>query len=208
MHKIKFDLRNFNFLYLLHKFREMEEVQMVLDETKESMFKALKHLEDELRKVRAGKASADMVSGITVEYYGSPTPINQVASIKLLDARTLLIAPFERKLISDIERAIFQSNIGITPQNDGENIRLSVPPTTEERRRDLVKQSKNHGEQTKIVIRNARKDGNEMIKGLVKDGLSEDTGKVAEESIQQLTNEYNTKVDKMLVVKEEEIMTI
>jgi ribosome recycling factor len=186
----------------------MEEVQMVLDETKESMFKALKHLEDELRKVRAGKASADMVSGITVEYYGSPTPINQVASIKLLDARTLLIAPFERKLISDIERAIFQSNIGITPQNDGENIRLSVPPTTEERRRDLVKQSKNHGEQTKIVIRNARKDGNEMIKGLVKDGLSEDTGKVAEESIQQLTNEYNSKVDKMLVVKEEEIMTI
>lgn len=186
----------------------MEEVQMVLDETKESMFKALKHLEEELRKVRAGKASADMVSGITVEYYGSPTPINQVASIKLLDARTLLIAPFERKLISDIERAIFQSNIGITPQNDGENIRLSVPPTTEERRRDLVKQSKNHGEQTKIVIRNARKDGNEMIKGLVKDGLSEDAGKVAEESIQHLTNEYNSKVDKMLVVKEEEIMTI
>jgi len=193
---------------LPHKFREMEEVQMVLDETKDSMFKALKHLEEELRKVRAGKASADMVSGITVEYYGSPTPINQVASIKLLDARTLLIAPFERKLISDIERAIFQSNIGITPQNDGENIRLSVPPTTEERRRDLVKQSKNHGEQTKIVIRNARKDGNEMIKALVKDGLSEDIGKDSEESIQQLTNEYNSKVDKMLVVKEEEIMTI
>ena len=186
----------------------MEEVQMILDETKDAMFKALKHLEDELRKVRAGKASADMLQGITVEYYGTPTPIHQVASIKLLDARTLLIAPFERKIISDIERAIFQSNIGITPQNDGENIRLSVPPMTEERRRDLVKQSKGHGEQTKIVIRNARKDGNEMIKDLVKDGLSEDIGKDSEEAIQQLTNEYNSKVDKMLTVKEEEIMTI
>ena len=179
-----------------------EEVQMILDETKDAMFKALKHLEEELRKVRAGKASPDMLQGITVEYYGSPTPINQVASIKLLDARTLLVAPFERKIIGDIERAIFQSNIGITPQNDGENIRLSVPPMTEERRRDLVKQSKGHGEQTKIVIRNARKDGNEMIKDLVKNGLSEDIGKDSEETIQQLTNEYNTKVDKMLVVKE------
>lgn len=185
-----------------------EEVQMILDETKDAMFKALKHLEDELRKVRAGKASPDMLQGITVEYYGIPTPINQVANIKLLDARTLIVAPFERKIISDIERAIFQSNIGITPQNDGENIRLSVPPMTEERRRDLVKQSKTHGEQTKIVIRNARKDGNEMIKDLVKDGLSEDIGKDVEESIQNLTNEYNGKVDKMLHQKEEEIMTI
>ena len=158
--------------------------------------------------MRAGKASPDMVSGITVEYYGSPTPINQVASVKLLDARTLVIVPFERKMIADVERAIFQSNIGITPQNDGENIRLTVPPMTEERRRELVKQSKNHGEQTKIVVRNARKDGNEMIKDLVKNGLSEDIGKDSEEKIQSLTNEYNAKVDKMLVVKEEEIMTI
>lgn len=185
-----------------------EEVQLVLEETKESMFKALKHLEDELRKVRAGKASPDMLGGITVEYYGMPTPINQVASIKLLDSRTLLIAPFEKKIIGDIERAIFQSNIGITPQNDGENIRLIMPPMTEERRRDLVKQAKVHGEQTKIVIRNARKDGNEMIKDLVKNGLSEDIGKGAEETIQQYTNEHNSKVDKMLQVKEEEIMTI
>ncbi len=185
-----------------------EEVQMILDETKDSMFKALKHLEDELRKVRAGKASPDMISGITVEYYGTPTPINQVATVKLLDARTLVVVPFERKIIGDIERAIFQSNIGITPQNDGENIRLSVPPMTEERRRDLVKQSKAHSEQTKIVIRNARKDGNEMIKDLVKNGLSEDIGKDSEDVIQNLTNEYNTKVDKMLQVKEEEVMTI
>ncbi len=185
-----------------------EEVKMVVDETRDAMFKALKHLEEELRKVRAGKASADMLNGITVEYYGSPTPINQVASIKLLDARTLVIVPFEKKIINDIERSIFQCNIGITPQNDGENIRLSVPPMTEERRRELVKQSKTHGEQTKIVIRNARKDGNEMVKDLVKEGLSEDMGKNVEETIQNLTNEYNTKVDKMLQVKEEEIMTI
>ena len=185
-----------------------EEVKMVVDETRDAMFKALKHLEEELRKVRAGKASADMLNGITVEYYGSPTPINQVASIKLLDARTLVIVPFEKKIINDIERSIFQSNICITPQNDGENIRLSVPPMTEERRRELVKQSKTHGEQTKIVIRNARKDGNEMVKDLVKEGLSEDMGKNVEETIQNLTNEYNTKVDKMLQVKEEEIMTI
>ncbi len=185
-----------------------EEVKMVVDETRDAMFKALKHLEEELRKVRAGKASADMLNGITVEYYGSPTPINQVASIKLLDARTLVIVPFEKKIINDIERSIFQSNIGITPQNDGENIRLSVPPMTEERRRELVKQSKTNGEQTKIVIRNARKDGNEMVKDLVKEGLSEDMGKNVEETIQNLTNEYNTKVDKMLQVKEEEIMTI
>lgn len=185
-----------------------EEVQLILDETKDSMHKALKHLEEELRKVRAGKASADMLNGIMVEYYGIPTPINQVANIKLLDARTLLVQPFERKIIGDVERAIFQSNIGITPQNDGENIRLSVPPMTEERRRELVKQAKAHGEHSKIVVRNARKDGNEMIKGLVKDGMSEDIGKDAEETIQSLTNEHINKIDKMLQLKEEEIMTI
>ena len=185
-----------------------EEVKMILDETRDSMFKGLKHLEEELRKVRAGKASPDMLNGIMVEYYGIPTPVNQVASIKLLDSRTLVIVPFERKIIGDIERSIFQSNIGITPQNDGENIRLSVPPMTEERRRDLVKMAKHHGEQTKIVIRNARKDGNEMMKDLVKNGLSEDIGKDAEETIQTLTNDHITKVDKMLSEKEQEIMTI
>ena len=185
-----------------------EEVQMILEETKDSMFKALKHLEEELRKVRAGKASPDMLQGILVEYYGMPTPIQQIASIKLLDARTLVIIPFERKIIGDVERAIFQSNMGITPQNDGENIRLSVPPMTEERRRELAKQSRNHGEQTKIVIRNARKDGNEIVKSLVKDGLSEDLGKDAEDSIQHLTNDYIAKVEKMLTEKEQEIMTI
>jgi ribosome recycling factor len=185
-----------------------EEVQLIIDDTKESMQKALKHLDEELHKVRAGKASPDMLQGIHVEYYGMPTPLNQVASIKMLDARTLVVVPFEKKIIGDIERAIFQSNIGITPQNDGENIRLSVPLMTEERRRELVKQAKHHGELSKIVIRNFRKDANEMIKSQIKDGLSEDEGKVAEETVQHLTNDYIAKVEKMLHTKEEEIMTI
>lgn len=185
-----------------------EEIQLILEETKSSMFKALKFLEDDLRKIRAGKASPDMLNGILVEYYGMPTPINQVASIKLLDARTILVQPFEKKLIGDVERAIFQSNIGVTPQNDGENIRLQIPPMTEERRRDLVKQAKNEGEQSKIAIRNARKEANETIKDLQKEGLSEDEAKDAENSIQNLTNEHIAKVDKMLQLKEEEILTI
>jgi ribosome recycling factor len=185
-----------------------EDVELFLEDTKDAMVKALKHLEEDLRNVRAGKASPDMLSGIKIEYYGVPTPLNQVASVKLLDSRTLAISPFERKIISDIERAIFQSNIGVTPQNDGEMIRLTLPPMTEDRRRDLVKQSKNFGEITKVAIRAARKDGNEAIRSLVKDGLSEDEGKSAEETIQQYTNEYSAKVEKMLQTKEEEIMTI
>jgi len=185
-----------------------EEVEFVLDETTESMKKALRHLEEELRRVRAGKASPDMLSHIKVEYYGMPTPLQQVASVKLLDARTLMITPFERKLINDIERAIFQANIGVTPQNDGENIRITIPPMTEERRRDLVKQAKQAGEVCKVSVRGARKEGNDAIKALLKEGLSEDMAKSSEETIQQATNEHIAKVDKMLAQKEEEIMTI
>ncbi|MCO5249269.1 MAG: ribosome recycling factor [Chitinophagales bacterium] len=185
-----------------------EEVQFIIDETKESMQKALKHLEEELRRVRAGKASPDMVSAVRVEYYGMPTPIQQVASVKMQDAKTLLITPFERGLINDIERALFQANLGITPQNDGENIRLVIPLMTEDRRRELVKQSKVICENTKLGIRSARKDGNDEIKSLTKDGLSEDVSKDAEITIQNLTNQYIDKVDKMLTLKEEEIMTI
>lgn len=186
----------------------IEEVDFVLDETRDAMVKALKHLEEDLRRVRAGKASPDMLSGVMVEYYGLPTPLNQVASVKLLDARTLIITPFERKIIGDIERAVFQSNLGVTPQNDGENIRINMPPMTEERRRDLVKQAKQYGETTKVAIRNARKEGNDAIKGLLKEGLSEDMAKDAEETIQSLTNDNIAKVDKMIALKEQEIMTI
>lgn len=185
-----------------------EEVQFIIEATKESMLKALKHLEEELRRIRAGKASPDMLSTVKVEYYGMPTPLQQLASVKLQDARTLLITPFEKKLIGDVERAIFQANLGVTPQNDGENIRITIPPMTEERRRDLVKQSKTAGESCKVSVRSVRKEGNDEIKSLSKDGLSEDAGKSAEETIQQITNDHIAKVDKMLAMKEEEIMTI
>jgi len=184
------------------------DVKFLLDETREHMHKALKHLEEELRHVRAGKASPEMLEGIHVEYYGVPTALNQVASIKVMDSRTLMIAPFERRIIGDIERAIFQGNIGVTPQNDGENIRITLPIMTEERRKELVKQSKNHGEHTKIAVRAARKDSMEMVKSMQKDGLSEDLVKNTEQDIQHLTDEHIAKVDKMLQLKEEEIMHI
>lgn len=185
-----------------------EEVDFVLSETKEAMGKALQHLEAELQKIRAGKASPDMLSGIMVEYYGMPTPLNQVANVKVADARSPMITPYEKKSIADIEKAIFQANLGLTPQNDGENIRLNLPPLTEERRRDLVKMAKNQGEHAKVGIRNHRKDANDTIRSLVKDGLSEDLGKDAEETVQQMTNSYITQVDKHLEAKEKEIMTI
>lgn len=185
-----------------------EELQFFLQEAAEMMDKAVVNLERELVKVRAGKASPDMLQGLMVEYYGMPTPLQQVANVKNTDARTLLITPYERKLISEIEKSIFQANLGVTPQNDGENIRISLPPTTEERRRDLVKQSKQIGETAKISIRGARKEANEAIKALQKDGLSEDLAKDGEETVQNYTNAAIAKVDKVLEAKEKEIMTI
>lgn len=185
-----------------------EEVEIYLDEARTSMAGALNHLENELTRIRAGKASPDMLSGLKVMYYGMETPINQACTIKSLDARTLVISPFEKGLIGEIEKAIFQANLGVTPQNDGEVIRLILPPTTEERRRDLVKNSKAYGEQAKVSIRNVRKDANEGIRDLVKEGLSEDEGKSAEDEIQTLTNSYIKKVDDLLAKKEVEIMTV
>jgi ribosome recycling factor len=185
-----------------------EDVEFVLSETKEAMGTAIQHLEIELQKIRAGKASPDMLAGIMVEYYGLPTPLNQVANVKTADARSLLITPFERKTIGDIEKAIFQANLGITPQNDGENIRLNLPPLTEERRRDLVKMAKAQGEHAKVAVRNHRKDANETIRSLVKDGLSEDEGKGGEEAVQQMTNSFIGQIDKHIESKETEIMTI
>jgi len=185
-----------------------EELAFYLAETTELMEKAIYSLERELIKIRAGKAAPGMVQGLMVDYYGMPTILQSIATIKNQDARTIVITPFEKKTIAEIEKAIFQANLGVTPQNDGENIRLRIPPMTEERRRDLVKQSKSEGEQCKIVIRNARKEANETIKDLQKDGLSEDLAKDAESNVQNLTNEHITKVDKMLQLKEEEILTI
>ena len=185
-----------------------EEVAFYIESAKEGMQHAYDHLEKDLTKIRAGKASPDMLSGIKIEYYGIITPINQLATIKSLDAKTLIITPFEKAICQDIEKSIFQANMGITPQNDGELIRIVLPPTTEERRVELVKKAKAHGEDAKISIRNTRRDANDGIKDLVKDGLSEDMGKGAEGSIQELTKQFSDKVDKLLVAKEEEIMRV
>jgi ribosome recycling factor len=186
----------------------VEDVQLTLELAEDSMKKAINHLETELAKIRAGKANPQMLDGIMVDYYGSATPINQVGNITVLDARTISIQPWEKNMLQPIERAIIVSNIGINPQNDGVNIRLFLPPLTEERRRELVKKSHGEGEHSKVSIRNIRRDAVEGIKKLQKNGLSEDAAKDAEEEVQQLTNRYIIVVDKHLATKEKEIMAI
>ena len=185
-----------------------EEVQMVLDETKDAMFKALKHLEDELRKVRAGKASPQMLDGVHVDYYGTSTPLNQVGNVNTTDARTLVVQPWEKAMLQPIEKAIQAANLGLNPQNDGIVIRISVPPLTEERRKDLVKKAKAEGEHSKVTIRNLRRDANETLKKALKAGLPEDMEKEAETKVQQITDSYIVKVDKHLEAKEKDIMTV
>ncbi len=185
-----------------------DDVQLYLDEAKESMSKALHHLEDELVKIRAGKASAQMLDGISVDYYGVASPIANVATVSTPDAKTISIKPWEKKMLEAIEKAIFASNIGLTPMNDGESIRIILPPLTEERRKDLVKKSKSEGELAKIVIRNIRRDANEAIKSLQKDGLPEDDVKEGETRVQNLTNDYIAKIEKLLEAKEVDIMKV
>lgn len=185
-----------------------EELDFILEDLEESMKKAISHLETELIKIRAGKATPTMLDGINVEYYGAPTPINQVANIAILDARTISIQPWEKKMLQQIERAIMQANIGITPQNDGNQIRLFLPPLTEERRRELFKKASAEGEQSKVAIRNLRRESIEEIKRLQKEGLSEDVSKDAEETVQQVTDRYIALVDKLLASKEKEMMSI
>jgi ribosome recycling factor len=185
-----------------------ERVKPVMDQTRSMMEKAITHLEAELAKIRAGKASAQMLDGIYVDYYGTNTPLTGVASINTPDGRTIAIQPWEKQMLGVIEKAIFGSNIGLTPQNDGQMIRLTIPPLTEERRRDLVKQAKSEAENARVSIRNIRRDSNELIKKLVKDGLAEDIAKDAENNIQGLTNAYIEKADKHLEFKEKEIMTV
>lgn len=185
-----------------------EEVDLIIDDAKETMQKAIAHLESELAKIRAGKATASIVDGINVDYYGAPTPISQVANITVLDAKTVSIQPWEKNMISPIERAIMQANIGITPQSDGNQIRLFLPPLTEERRKELFKKASGEGEQSKIAIRNIRRDAIEQIKKLQKDGLSEDAAKDAEAAVQDLTDKHIVLVDKHLAAKEKEMMTV
>ncbi|MDB5190851.1 MAG: ribosome recycling factor [Segetibacter sp.] len=185
-----------------------EELEMIIEDAEASMKKAIGFLEVELVKIRAGKANPNMIDGITVEYYGAPTPISQVANINIMDARTISIQPWEKSMIQSIERAIIASNIGLNPQNDGANIRLYLPPLTEERRRELVKKSSAEGEQSKIAIRNIRREAIEQVKKLQKDGLSEDVAKDAEKDIQEITDRYIILVERTLAAKEKEIMSI
>lgn len=185
-----------------------ELVDMVLDETREKMEKSIKHLESELMKIRAGKASTHVVDGILVDYYGVMTPLNQVSNIGTPDAKTVAIQPWEKNMINPIEKAIMQANIGITPENNGEIIRLNVPPLTEERRIDLVRQVKQEGEDTKVGIRNVRRDANDDLKSLQKDGLPEDEQKNGESEVQKLTDKYIEKVEKDIEAKEKDIMTV
>lgn len=181
---------------------------MIIEETHESMQKAISHLEAELLKVRAGKATPNIVDGIIVDYYGNPTPINQVGNISVADARTLTIQPWEKNMLQPIERAIIAANIGINPQNDGNMIRLFLPPLTEERRRELVKRALGEGENSRVAIRSLRREAMEQVKKLQKNGLSEDVSKDSEANIQELTDRYIALVDKHLATKEREIMTI
>lgn len=185
-----------------------EDLSLILDDAKDTMHKAIDHLEIELGKIRAGKASPQMLDGINVDYYGSPTLLNQVANVSVMDARTLTIQPWEKKMIQPIERAIMQANIGVTPQNDGNIIRIFLPPVTEERRRELVKKSFAEGEQSKIAVRNIRRDAIEQVKKLQKDGLSEDAAKDAEKDVQELTDRYIGLIEKHLAAKEKEIMVV
>lgn len=185
-----------------------EDVSSTLSFAEESMKKAISHLEAELVKIRAGKANPQMLDGISVDYYGSPMPIGQVGNITVLDARTLSIQPWERNMLQPIERAIINSNIGINPQNDGNTIRLFLPPLTEERRKELVKRCQQEGEHSRVAIRNIRRDAIENIKKAQKNGLSEDAAKDAEADMQDLTNRFISLVDKHLASKEKEIMAV
>jgi ribosome recycling factor len=185
-----------------------EELDITLEEASSSMAKAIAHLEAEMVKIRAGKANPNMLDGIMADYYGAPTAINQVANITAMDARTISVQPWEKNMLQVIERAIIAANIGINPQNDGNIIRLFLPPLTEERRKELVKRCNNEGENAKISIRNIRRDAIEEIKKLQKDGLSEDEAKDAEGAAQELTDKHIALVDKLLAAKEKEIMAV
>ena len=185
-----------------------EDLNSITSHASDSMQKAIHHLEMELVKVRAGKANPNLVDGIVVDYYGTPTPISQVGNISVADARTLTIQPWEKNMLQPIERSIIAANIGITPQNDGNMVRLFMPPLTEERRKELVKKAQAEGEHSKVAIRSIRRDAMEHIKKLQKNGLSEDLCKDAEKNIQEMTDRFIGTVDKHLAQKEKEIMTV
>jgi ribosome recycling factor len=185
-----------------------EEVELVIEETRDRMQKALDYLEHELARLRAGRATPALLDGITVDYYGVNSPLAQVSNINTPDPKTILIQPWEKNMLGTIEKAIMAANIGLTPVNNGDIIRINIPPLTEERRHQLVKQVRNEGETAKISLRNARKWANDELKKMLKDGLPEDTEKDATETIQEIINDYSAKVDKVMALKEKEVMTV
>ncbi|MFC6103745.1 ribosome recycling factor [Olivibacter domesticus] len=183
-------------------------IKLQLEDANDAMEKAIAHAESELTKIRAGKAMPSMLDGINVDYYGTPTPLSQIGTINTPDPRSLIVQPWEKSMLSVIEKAIIDSNIGLNPQNDGNIIRLAVPPLTEERRRELVRKVKDEAEKGKIAIRNIRKDANDKIKKFKNDGISEDEIKVGEGEVQKLTDSFIVRVDKLAEVKEKDIMTV
>jgi len=201
--KTDFDKSN-----VLNCLNMIEDAKLEIEAAEELMTHALEHLQKELQGVRAGKATPAMLQNVFVDYYGAHTPVSQVANINSLDARTLSIQPYEKNMVAPIEKAIFAANLGVTPQNDGQIIRITIPPMTQERRLLLVKQVKDMGEHTRVSIRNARREAIHNIKKLVKDGLSEDMGKNSEHEIQELTDKFIEKTDKVVHAKETEIMTV
>ena len=185
-----------------------EDLKMVYDECKSSNDKTITHYETELIKIRAGRATPAMLQSVVVDYYGTPTPLEQVANTNTLDARTLTVQPWEKSMLDELMKAIINANLGFAPQSNGEMLIISVPPLTEERRRDLVKKAKSESEHAKVGIRNNRKDSLDLIKDLKDEGLSEDMAKDAESEIQNITNSFSTKIDSLLDSKEKDIMTI
>jgi ribosome recycling factor len=185
-----------------------EEVELILEETKERMQKALDHLEHELARLRAGRATPALLDGISVDYYGVNSPLSQVSNINTPDPKTILIQPWEKNMLGTIEKAIMAANIGLTPVNNGEVIRINIPPLTEERRHQLVKQVRNEGETAKISLRIARKWANDELKRMLKEGLPEDVEKDATENVQQMVHDFTTKVDKVMAAKERDVMTV
>ena len=186
----------------------MEEIEFIIDSTKEAMTSSVDHLEKSFLNIRAGKASPQMLGSVFVDYYGSQTPLSQVANVNVPDARTITIQPYEKSMLQPIEQAIMIANLGFNPMNNGDIVIISVPPLTEERRRDLVKQAKQEAEDAKIGVRNHRKDANSDIKKLEKDGTSEDLCKKAEDDIQKLTDSFIKKIEEHLALKEAEIMKV
>jgi len=186
-----------------------DEIQMLIDETRERMDHAIAHLDHELGNIRAGKANPRMIESVVVDYYGVPTPIMQVSNISTPDARTISIQPWDKKMIQPIERAIINSNLGFNPDNNGEYIRLNVPVPTEERRRNLVKEAHKEGEIAKVSIRSARKDANDYLKKMLKSKeISEDDEETISDKIQIFTDKYTRKVDELMAAKEKDILTV